>query len=87
MQTWQTAAHYHLIHAVALVLVGVLGAHLPEKPIKVAGWLFVVGMVVFGGTLYVLAATGIRWLGAITPLGGVSLLAGWLALAIAALKK
>ncbi len=83
LETWQTAAHYHLIHAVMLVLVGVLTAHNSSKALRVAGWLFVAGMLIFGGTLYVLVLTGMKWLGAITPLGGICLIAGWLCLAVA----
>ncbi len=76
---WETAAFYHLIHAVMLfVLAG-------RKPL-VAGpwWCFLTGMVIFSGSLYLLAATNARWLGAITPIGGIGLLAGWLWLAITA---
>ena len=74
LAVWETAARYHLIHALALVFAGWIGA-------RAAGWLFVCGIVIFSGSLYGLALTGTRWLGAITPLGGLCLLAGWLALA------
>jgi uncharacterized membrane protein YgdD (TMEM256/DUF423 family) len=71
---WETAARYQLIHAAVLVFAGWIGARL-------AGWLFAAGVAIFSGSLYMLALTGTRWLGAITPLGGLCLLAGWLALA------
>ncbi len=69
---WQTAVFYHFIHAVMLFI-------LAGRPMSSWGpWFsFVVGIVIFSGSLYVLAITGQRWLGAITPLGGVSFLIGW----------
>jgi uncharacterized membrane protein YgdD (TMEM256/DUF423 family) len=86
LDTWQTAAHYHLIHAVMLVLIAVLRGHTRSKAVRVAGWLFVVGILIFGGTLYTLVLTGHKWLGAITPIGGACLIAGWLCLAIAGVR-
>lgn len=70
---WDTAAFYHFIHAVMLfVLAG-------RKPLPAGPWwCFLAGIVIFSGSLYLLAATGVNWLGAITPIGGISLLAGWL---------
>jgi uncharacterized membrane protein YgdD (TMEM256/DUF423 family) len=79
LDTWETAARYHLLHALAL---GLVAAH-PAAP-RWAGWLFVAGIVVFSGSLYTLVLTGQRWLGAITPIGGLCLIAGWLALAFSA---
>lgn len=74
---WQTAVLYHLVHAV------VAWAIAAREPLRRAPWwAFVLGIVIFSGTLYVLAVTGTRWLGAITPLGGVALLAGWAMLAV-----
>ncbi len=74
--TWDTAVLYHLTHAVLLLLIATL------RPLRLAAWwLVLAGVIVFSGTLYVLALTNVKWLGAITPLGGVCLLAGWLALA------
>jgi uncharacterized membrane protein YgdD (TMEM256/DUF423 family) len=83
---FETASRYQMYHALALVLVGVLASRggLPERvsaPLQLAGGLFVVGTVLFSGSLYVLSLSGQRWLGAITPLGGLAFLAGWLALA------
>jgi uncharacterized membrane protein YgdD (TMEM256/DUF423 family) len=76
---WQTAAHYHLMHALALGLVAFVVARAPVA--RFAGIAFVVGSLLFAGSLYVMALGGPRWLGAVTPLGGLSLLAGWAILA------
>jgi len=81
MSTWHTASQYHLAHALAL---GLVAAH-PRQP-RVAGIAFSIGIVLFSGSLYLLTVTGVRWLGAITPLGGVAFLTGWLALALASRK-
>jgi len=82
-----TGVFYQLVHAVALVLVGVMAGKTPERPLlRWAGWLFVVGCCLFSGSLYVLALSGVRLWGMITPVGGVSLLGGWAALAAAAFR-
>jgi uncharacterized membrane protein YgdD (TMEM256/DUF423 family) len=77
---WKTAADYHLAHALALVLVGVLGWR--TRATRVAGVGFLLGVVLFSGSLYAMALGAPRWLGAITPLGGTAFLVAWLALAI-----
>ena len=74
---WEKAVFYHLIHAVVLLFL----AGRPVFP-RLVWWLFLAGIVLFSGSLYLLAFTGIRWLGAITPLGGLCLLAGWLILCV-----
>jgi uncharacterized membrane protein YgdD (TMEM256/DUF423 family) len=86
LEVYTTATHYHMYHALALLAVGLLGAHGKTLGIagQVAGWGFLIGIMVFSGTLYALAVTGMKWLGAITPIGGVSLIVGWIALAVAA---
>jgi len=78
---WETAVFYHFIHAVMLFV-------LAERKPLAAGpwWCFLAGIVIFSGSLYLLAATGMSWLGVITPVGGISFLAGWLWLAIAAVR-
>jgi uncharacterized membrane protein YgdD (TMEM256/DUF423 family) len=76
---WETAAHYHLMHALALGLVAFVIARAPAA--RFAGVAFVLGTLLFAGSLYVMALGGPRWLGAITPLGGFSLLVGWAILA------
>lgn len=75
--TWETAVFYHFIHAVMLVLLA------QRTPVSLGPWLsFFLGILVFSGTLYVLALTNQRWLGAITPIGGVAFIVGWVWLAI-----
>ena len=76
LATWETAVLYHLTHAVVMLVIATL------RPLQTAAWwLMLAGITIFSGTLYVLALTNVKWLGAITPIGGVCLLAGWLALA------
>jgi len=77
---WGTAVDYHMWHALALVGVGLLSERTGRG--RGAGWCFLLGMLVFSGTLYGLGLGGPRWLGAITPLGGVLLLAGWALLGV-----
>ena len=82
---FQTATHYHAYCALAILAVGLLAATgRGGTALPVAGWSLLLGSVIFSGSLYVLAATGIKWLGAITPIGGLMMLVGWVALAIAA---
>lgn len=79
--------NYHVYHALGLLAVGVLALHLPETALlRWAGILLAVGVLVFSGSLYALSLSGIRGLGAITPFGGVALIAGWLLLAIAVVR-
>lgn len=85
LETFQLAARYQMYHALALLAVAWACTRWPGAPATWAGWLFVLGTVVFCGTVYTLGLGGPRWLGAVTPLGGLSFLAGWLALAWAAL--
>jgi uncharacterized membrane protein YgdD (TMEM256/DUF423 family) len=80
---WDTASRYQLLHALALGLTGLL-ARQRGAPLPAATQLFLWGTLVFSGTLYALALGGPRWLGAVTPLGGAGLIAGWVALALAA---
>jgi uncharacterized membrane protein YgdD (TMEM256/DUF423 family) len=82
---WETAAHYHLLHALALGLVALLSLRFPQ--VRVSGYAFLLGTLLFSGSLYVMALGGPRWLGAVTPLGGLSFLAGWAALAWAGLAR
>lgn len=82
--TYQTAVRYHLIHGLALIAAAWAAERWPGNWSIAAGVLFVAGVVVFSGSLYLLSLTGARWLGAITPLGGVAFLGGWVALFVAA---
>lgn len=81
LAVFETGVRYHMYHALALFAVAWAAGRWPAPQLTWAGWLFIGGIVVFSGSLYLLALTGHRWLGAITPLGGVALLAGWGALA------
>lgn len=83
VEVFETAARYHMYHALGLLAVAWAAARWPSGTVTLAGWLMVTGIVVFSGSLYVLSLTGMRWLGAITPLGGLALMAGWVALAVA----
>lgn len=78
--TWDTAVQYHLIHAVALLVLAFWARSAPAlaSSVSTSGWLFVVGIVLFSGSLYGLALGGPRWLGPVTPLGGLAFIVGWL---------
>jgi uncharacterized membrane protein YgdD (TMEM256/DUF423 family) len=82
LTVFETAARYQMYHALGLLAVAWAVSRWPGGPAQWAGWLFVVGTVLFSGSLYLLALTGTRWLGAITPLGGVAFLLGWFCLAL-----
>lgn len=81
---WQTGAHYHLVHALAIIVSALCAEKIPAA--KNVAWCFVIGVVIFSGSLYALALTGIRGFGAITPFGGVALILGWAWLAWAAFR-
>ena len=85
LAVFETGVRYHMYHALALLLTAALAARMDSKAITAAGWLFVAGIALFSGSLYLLAVTGVTILGAITPIGGVALLAGWACLVVAAL--
>lgn len=78
---FETAARYQMYHALALLAAAWAAGRWPGGAAHAAGWLFLAGTLVFSGSLYLLVLSGARWLGAVTPLGGVALLAGWAALA------
>ena len=84
LAVFETGARYQMYHALGLLAVGWAAARWPGPWATRAGWLFVLGTLLFSGSLYGLALSGVRWLGAITPLGGVAFLAGWICLALAA---
>jgi len=87
MAIYETAVHYHVYHALGLIAVGLLALHLPVTVLlRWAGVLMAAGLVLFSGSLYALSLSGIRWLGAITPIGGTAFLAAWSLLAIAVMR-
>ncbi len=81
LDVFETGARYQMYHALALLAVAWAATRWPIPVVHAAGWLFIAGTVLFSGSLYLLSLTGVRWLGAVTPLGGVLFLAGWLSLA------
>jgi uncharacterized membrane protein YgdD (TMEM256/DUF423 family) len=78
---FETGARYQMYHALALLAVAWAASQWPSPGIRASGWCFLAGTFLFSGSLYILALTGVRWLGAITPVGGVAFLAGWILLA------
>lgn len=92
-ETFQTASKYHFYHSFSIILIGILmrlGLNNSEKSSKFLAWagnLHLFGILIFSGTLYLLCLTNIKWLGAITPIGGVLLIVGWVFLALSFLKK
>ncbi len=82
LNTFETAVRYQMYHALGLLAVGLVLARFSSSAfIPLSGWLFVAGIVLFSGSLYLLCFTGARWLGAVTPFGGVAFILGWLLLA------
>ena len=87
LAVYQTGVHYHLFHALGLLAVGLVALHIPDSAsLRWSGWLMLIGIVLFSGSLYALSMSGLHWLGTITPFGGVSFIAAW-ALFVAALCK
>ncbi len=86
LAVFETGARYQLIHALALIAVGLASAQWPAARFNPAGWAFLIGIVLFSGSLYVLAISDVRVLGAVTPFGGVAFISGWLLFALAAWK-
>lgn len=84
---FETGARYQMYHALALVALAAVAPRLAVGAGTATGWLWLAGVVLFSGTLYLMAFTGVRWLGAVTPLGGVCLLAGWAWLAWEAVRS
>ncbi|MBD6615856.1 DUF423 domain-containing protein [Komarekiella sp. 'clone 1'] len=86
LEIFETGARYQMYHALALLLVAVLISRTESPPpsLVASGWLFIIGIAIFSGSLYTLSLSGVKSLGAIAPLGGAAFLAGWGALAFAA---
>ena len=77
---FETAVQYQMAHSLGLLSIGVLQGSYPQRNFKLIGWCFLLGIILFSGSLYVLAVSEIKWLGAITPIGGMAFLIGWGAL-------
>lgn len=87
MEIFQTGVQYHFYHALGLLAVGIIAYHLPDSGwLKWSGWLMLAGIIIFSGSLYILSTTGIKWLGAITPIGGTAFIVAWILLTVAVLK-
>lgn len=88
MDIWRTGAHYHIVHGLALIAIGLLADRFGASGlITAAGWLIFAGIVLFSGSLYAMVLTNVTKLGAITPIGGVAFLAGWVCVFLAAWKQ
>jgi uncharacterized membrane protein YgdD (TMEM256/DUF423 family) len=85
--TFEIAVRYQMYHALGLIGVAWASSQWSSQLIAIAGWLFVAGIVIFSGSLYILALSGIRWLGAITPIGGLAFIVGWVCLLWAAIRN
>lgn len=84
---FETGVEYHFYHALGLLLIGIAAHFLPETGwLRWAGWLMITGILIFSGSLYVLSISGVRWLGAITPIGGICFIAAWILFAVAVWK-
>ena len=87
LAVFETGVRYQMYHAFAVLIVALALVHLDGWAVRAAGWLFTIGIVLFSGSLYAVAFTGIRTFGAITPIGGVAFLAGWLLLVWVAIAR
>ncbi|MAE86266.1 MAG: hypothetical protein CMB80_26260 [Flammeovirgaceae bacterium] len=87
VDTFETAVQYHMFHALALLIVGVITKEKTHRLLKSVGYLFLFGILIFSGSLYILSITNITLLGAITPLGGVAFILGWILLVVYLIKS
>jgi uncharacterized membrane protein YgdD (TMEM256/DUF423 family) len=85
-EVFETGAQYQMYHALALLAVAWVASRWPSTLVNASGWLFLAGTILFSGSLYAMALSGVRALGAITPLGGVCFIAGWVSLAVAVMR-
>lgn len=84
---WQTAVTYQMVHGLGMLALGIMLQQQDNPLLRKAAWAMLAGVIIFSGSLYALALTGVRILGAITPIGGVAFLAGWAMLAWAAIRR
>ena len=88
LAVFQTGIHYHLFHTLGLIAVGLVATQIPASAyLRWSGWLMLVGIILFSGSLYVLSVSGLRWLGMVTPFGGMSFIAAWVLFVIAIMKQ
>jgi uncharacterized membrane protein YgdD (TMEM256/DUF423 family) len=88
LTVYQTGVHYHLFHALGLLAVGLVAMQISGSAyLKWSGWLMLVGIILFSGSLYVLSVSGLRWLGMVTPFGGMSFIAAWVLFVVAIVKS
>lgn len=83
LAVWQTGVQYQMFHTLALLAVSLLGGRVADRWLNLSGWMMVLGIVLFSGSLYLMTLSGVRWLGVITPFGGLSFLAAWFCLFMA----
>jgi uncharacterized membrane protein YgdD (TMEM256/DUF423 family) len=86
MKNYQTGVQYHMIHGLAILAVGLISLKFPLPGLNGAGWSFLIGIVLFSGSLYTMALTGITKLGAVTPIGGLAFIIGWILLGVAIVR-
>jgi uncharacterized membrane protein YgdD (TMEM256/DUF423 family) len=88
LAVYQTGVHYHLFHALGLLAVGLVATQIADSVyLRWSGWLMLVGIILFSGSLYVLSVSGLRWLGMVTPFGGLAFIAAWVVFVIAIAKS
>lgn len=88
LAVYQTAVHYHLFHALGLLAVGLVATQIADSVwLRWSGWLMLLGIILFSGSLYVLSVSGLRWLGMITPFGGLAFITAWIVFVIAVAKS
>lgn len=88
LAVFQTGIHYHLFHALGLIAVGLVATQIPASAyLRWSGWLMLVGIILFSGSLYVLSVSGLHWLGMVTPFGGMSFIAAWVLFVVAIVKS
>ncbi|HSR87701.1 MAG TPA: DUF423 domain-containing protein [Pontiella sp.] len=87
LANYMTGVEYQFYHTLALLFVGIIALHQPGRVLTASGWAFTLGIVIFSGSLYILALTGVTKLGAVTPIGGLMFIAGWILLAVSILKS
>lgn len=85
--TYQKAVRYQMYHSIALIIVTLLSSQTSTKALNIAGWSFLIGILTFSGSLYLLVFTGASWLGAITPIGGVAFVIGWISLGFSGFRN